>query len=260
MRFDSAANWWENTELSGKKRVHSYGKDYPVPTPESPERTIASEFDAFLAYCRDRRGLSANTVAAYRQDLTSAAATLSNPLDQIAIADIETYLASRHEKPSTTNRRIVSLRRFFRWAVRQGYCDRNPLDGIEAKQDDEYLPRPIHADADLHALDGAIARASQPYRLIFTLLRETGMRADEVLSLNVSDVILDAGREGLRVREAKSNRDRIVVLDSDRMKRSLRLLRSWLRVLGSQAAPTMPLKHFASAIMFEMLEAARFEY
>jgi integrase/recombinase XerD len=59
------------------------------------------------------------------------------------------------------------------------------------------------------------ARASQPYRLIFTRLRETGMRADEVLRLNVGDVILDPGHEGLRVREAKNNQDRMAVLDSD---------------------------------------------
>jgi len=197
--------------------------------------------EIFLAYCRDRRGLSSNTIAAYRNDLATAAATMSDSLDKIAVADIENYLASHHEKPGTTNRRIVSLRRFFRWAVRQGYCDRNPLDGIETKQDDEHLPRPIHAGTDLHALDEAIARAPQPYRLILTLLRETGMRADEVLSLNVGDVVLDAGREGLRVREAKNNRDRMVVLDTDRMKRSLRLLRSWLRDLGSHAGPTLPL-------------------
>ena len=113
----------------------------PFPGAQSSEHTIASELDAFLAYCRDRRGLSANTVAAYRKDLTAAAVTLSAPLDQMAPAAIEVYLISRTEKPSTTNRRIVSLRRFFRWAVRQGYCNRNPLDGVEAKQDDEHLPR-----------------------------------------------------------------------------------------------------------------------
>ena len=38
------------------------------------------------------------------------------------------------------------------------------------------------------------------------------MRADEVLNLNVGDVVLDAGREGLRVREAKNKHDRVVVL------------------------------------------------
>jgi hypothetical protein len=41
------------------------------------------------------------------------------------------------------------------------------------------------------------------------------MRADEVLRLNVGDVILDPGHEGLRVREAKNNQDRMAVLDSD---------------------------------------------
>ena len=61
---------------------------------------------------------------------------------------------------------------------------------------------------------------------MFMLLCETGMRAGEVLNLNVGDVVLDAGREGLRVHEAKNNHDRIMMLDSDRMKRSLRLLRS----------------------------------
>jgi integrase/recombinase XerD len=213
----------------------------PFPRAQLHEHTIADELQAFLAYCRNRRGLSANTVTAYRKDLIAAGAALCAPLDKISIADIEANLVSRNEKPGTTNRRIVSLRRFFRWCIRQGYCDRNPLEVIEAKQDDEHLPRSIQTDSDLWALDGAIARSPQPYRLIFTLLRETGMRADEVLSLNVGDVVLDAGREGLRVCEAKNNRDRMVVLDSDRMRRSLRLLRSWVRDLVPHAAPTTPM-------------------
>lgn len=200
--------------------------------------TIISELDGFLAHCRDRRGLSANTVTAYRKDLTTAATVLTVPLAQITTADVEVYLAARREKPGTTNRRITSLRRFFGWAEHQGLCDRNPLPLVEAKQNDDHLPRPIQVDADLRALDTAIACAPQPYRLIFTLLRETGMRADEVLSLDVGDVTLDAGREGLRIREAKNNRERIVVLDPDLMKRSLRLLRSWLRDRGKDALTT----------------------
>ncbi|MDQ2997097.1 MAG: site-specific integrase [Chloroflexota bacterium] len=102
---------------------------------------------------------------------------------------------------------------------------------IETKQDDVRLPRPIR-DADLPALDVAIAKAAQPYRLIFTLLRETGLRADEVLRLNVGDVSLEPSREGLLLREAKNNRERMVVLNPDLMKRSVRLLRSTLRDLG----------------------------
>jgi integrase/recombinase XerD len=67
------------------------------------------------------------------------------------------------------------------------------------------------------------------------------MRADEVLSLNVGDVILDRGREGLLVREPKNKRQRIVVLISGTMPKTLTGLRSWLRDLGSDVSPTMSL-------------------
>lgn len=204
-------------------------------------RTIASERDSFLDDCRDLRGLSLNTLDAYRYDLAMAATALPAPLDLITTTDVEAFLVARREKPGTTNRRISSLRRFFRWAMKQGYCDHNPVDLVEAKHDDTHLPRPIRTADELKALDAAIAAAPQPYRLIFTILRETGMRADEVLGLDVGDVTLDPGREGLRVREAKNNTDRTVVLTADVMPRTLRGLRARLRELGKNPPPSVPL-------------------
>lgn len=208
--------------------------------PQQNIRTIASELDAFLADADDRRGLSANTLSSYRCDLLAASAVLIDSINLITLADIESFLSARNESPSTSNRRVASLRQFFRWAQRQGYRTDNPVDLVEAKRGDEKLPRPIRR-SDLKALDRAIAEASQPYRLIFTILRETGMRADEVLSLNVGDVMLDRGREGLLVREPKNNRQRIVVLTTDAMPKTVTGLRIWLRNLGSDSSPTMPL-------------------
>ncbi|NJM06841.1 tyrosine-type recombinase/integrase, partial [Candidatus Gracilibacteria bacterium] len=91
------------------------------------------------------------------------------------------------------------------------------------------------------ALDAAIASAGQPYRLIFTMLREIGVRTDEVLNLNVSDVMLEPGREVLLVRDSKSGDKRIVVLTPDAMPRSLRGLRSWMRDIGEELPPNTPL-------------------
>jgi integrase/recombinase XerD len=156
------------------------------------------------------------------------------------LADVEAFLISRLESKATTNRRIASLRQFFRWAQRQGYRADNPVDLVEAKRDDEKLPRPIKR-SDLPALDKAIAAAPQPYRLIFTILRETGMRADEVLGLNVGDVILDRGREGLLIREAKNNHQRMVVLTADVMPKTVSGLRAFLRAFGNDATPGLPL-------------------
>jgi integrase/recombinase XerD len=202
--------------------------------------TISSELDAFLADAEDRRGLSANTIASYRCDLLAVGTVLTGSINLITFGDIESFLAGRNESPSTSNRRVASLRQFFRWVQRQGYRADNPVDLVEAKRDSEKLPRPIKR-GDLKALDKAIVAAPQPYRLIFTILRETGMRADEVLNLNVGDVILDRGREGLLVREPKNNRQRLVVLISDAMPRTLTCLRPWLRDLGSDVSPTLPL-------------------
>jgi integrase/recombinase XerD len=203
-------------------------------------RTIASELDAFLDDAKDRRRLSQNTVTAYRSDLRAAAITLTAPLHTITLADIEAFLIRRPESPATTNRRIASLRQFFRWTQRQEYRADNPVDLVETIRSDEKLPRPIKR-GDLAALDKGIAAAPSPYRLMFTILRETGMRADEVLGLNVGDVLLDRGREGFLVREAKNNYERIVILTSDVMPKTLSGVRAWLRTLGPHPAPTLPL-------------------
>jgi integrase/recombinase XerD len=203
-------------------------------------RTIVSELDAFLADAQDRRGLSQNTLTAYRSDLLTAATVLTASLDTITLADVEAFLIGRQESKATMNRRIASLRQFFRWTQRQGYRPDNPVDLVETMRDDEKLPRPIKR-GDLSALDKAITAAPQPYRLIFTILRETGMRADEVLGLNVGDVTLDRGREGLLVREAKNNHQRVVVLTADVMPKTLSGLRAWLRELGRDAESALPL-------------------
>jgi integrase/recombinase XerD len=203
--------------------------------------TISNELEAFLVDAQERRGLSTNTIRSYRCDLRAAAVVLIAPLDDITTADVEAFLVARRELPGTTNRRIASLGQFFVWAMRQGYCTSNPVGLVETKREDEHLPRPIRIKADLKALDTAIAASPQPYRLILTILRETGMRADEVLSLNVGDVTLEAGREGLHVSEAKNGVDRTVVLTPDVMPKSLRGLRAWLRRLGDHPPLSMPL-------------------
>ncbi len=211
-----------------------------APAP-SYTRTIASEMEPFLSDIQGDHGLSTNTITSYRCDLRTAALSIDKPLETISICEVQLFLDSRHEQPGTTNRRIASLGRFFRWAVERGYCLYNPLNQIGGRYHTEHRPQPIVGESERHALDAAIATASQPYRLIFTLLREIGVRTDEVLNLNVGDVILEPGREVLLVQDTKRDSKRVVVLTSDVMPRSLRGLRSWLRDLGSDQSPDAPL-------------------
>mgnify|MGYP001350069467 CR=1 FL=1 len=212
-----------------------------VSLPTHQPRTIASELESFLADMQRERGLSPNTITSYRCDLRTAAAAIRGPLETITTADIKRFLDSRDEQPGTTNRRIASLGRFFRWSVSRGYTLHNPVEQVGARYHAEHRPQPIASEAERRALDAAIAACAQPYRLIFTLLREIGIRTDEVLNLNRGDVILEPGREVLLVRDSKSGAKRIVVLTPDAMPRSLRGLRSCVRELGDDVAPDTPL-------------------
>jgi site-specific recombinase XerD len=204
-------------------------------------RTIAGEIEAFLVDIQREHGLSQNTITSYRCDLRTAAAALPQELSAIDINDIREFLEGRNEQPGTTNRRIASLGRFFRWATEQGYTAVNPVDGIGGRSHAEHRPQPIVSETERRALDTAINAAPQPYRLIFTLLREIGVRTDEVLNLNVGDVILEPGREVLLVNDSKSGTKRMVVLTPDVMPRSLRGLRSWMRDMDDDVTPTTPL-------------------
>ncbi|MEF3274282.1 MAG: tyrosine-type recombinase/integrase [Chloroflexus sp.] len=204
------------------------------------EHTIISELERFLTDLKLEEGLSDNTITSYRCDLRTAGAVLNQDLAAITTNDIQQFLASRKEQPGTTNRRIASLGRFFRWAMARGYVSHNPVDQINGRLPTEYRPQPIASEAELRALDHAIAAAPQPFRLIFTLLREIGIRTDEVLNLNLSDVILDPGREMLLVRDSKSGNKRMITLTPDAMPRSLRGLRSWVREL-EHLPPDTPL-------------------
>jgi integrase/recombinase XerD len=98
------------------------------------------------------------------------------------------------------------------------------------------LPRPIREEREQRALDAAIAAAPAPYRLIVTILRETGMRAGEVLALRRGDVTLDPGREALRVRAPKNGAERVVVLGPTATPRTLRALRTHCKAAGRAPA------------------------
>ncbi len=150
--------------------------------PQTPTAMIASELEAFLGDLRDRRGLATNTIASYRYDLRTAALVLTEPLVDITAHQVEAFLVSRQDRPSTTNRRIASLSRFFTWAIKHELCDRSPMLHVDAKQDDIRLPHPIPLD-NLPALDAVIAKAA--------------------VQLNVGDVVLEPSREALRIRKAR---------------------------------------------------------
>lgn len=197
--------------------------------------TIKEGLELFLADLP--RNLRPNSITAYRSDLTLAAAFfLTRPLDQFQQSDLLTFLTQPRLAPATINRRTSSLSRFFQWAVSRQFCSANPLAHFEPISPIRKLPRPVRTQTELDLIEGGIATASQPYRLIFTILRETGMRVGEVLALTPGDVTLAAGREGLLVRDPKNRYERLVILGPDATPKTLRGLKAWLRLIEKKGS------------------------
>jgi site-specific recombinase XerD len=116
------------------------------------------------------------------------------------------------------------------------------------------MPRIIDSDRDLHLVEQVIRDAPLPYRLMFTILRETGMRASEVCRLQIRDVVLEPGRELLWVRAGKTG-DRVVTLTSNTHARTLRGLRAYLKQIGSRPpASALFLSNRQTQVSYDALE------
>ena len=202
--------------------------------------TLADHVAAFLGDMARVARLRPHTLRAYRYELTAAAAALTAPLDQLTLTTLEQWLSRGTVSAATVARRTATLSRFFTWALRHQLCTTHPLAAREATHTHRRLPRPIPAGDERTTVDTAITTAPAPYRQILILLRETGMRAGEALSLTMSDVTLAPGREGIRVRDPKNGTERIVVLGPTATPKALRMLRAHLKTLRGQP-PHVPL-------------------
>ena len=88
--------------------------------------TSLAAIDAFVDALWLEDGLSRNTLAAYRRDLTLYAQWLAAPPHALALDDtaehhLQGYFAARHAQTRATsaNRRLTVLRRYFHWALRE---------------------------------------------------------------------------------------------------------------------------------------------
>jgi integrase len=144
------------------------------------------DVDGFVASLH-LTGRSEATVRAYRQDLLRWERCGGDPAVYLGGA-----AASRA-------RRFSALRAYWTWAEEQGMAPGAfPLAGVPHPR--VHLPPPrALAEADAEQLTAAIRGLPLPWRALFTLLLDTGLRVGEVTRLRVRDLEWAAGSEGLRV-------------------------------------------------------------
>ncbi len=167
---------------------------------------------AFLTHCERERHLSANTVAAYRQDIAEFDEVhAEKPVALISGDDLVAYAThlagKRGLAPATVKRRIACLRSMFGWLLRRGTLPANPFASVEIWiRLPDRLPRCLRK-ADAIALVGGACRAGGQSGMAALALMATGMRVGELAAIRVSD--LDVERGTIRI-VGKGDRERQV--------------------------------------------------
>lgn len=176
--------------------------------------------DRFLDAIWMERGLSENTLGAYRADLHALCKRLAArevSLVNASRADLLDYIAWRVEqgaKPRSTARQLSSFRRFFRYLVREGVLREDPTAQISMPKVGRALPQSL-TESEVVALLGA-PDITDPLghrdRTMLEVLYATGLRVSELITLRISQINLNQGV--LRI-VGKGDRERLIPLGDE---------------------------------------------
>lgn len=174
----------------------------------SGQSALRTDAERFLEHLTVERGLSMNTVQAYRRDLRRYVAFLTSwgirdvpgVTDEAVGAYVVQLSASTHDdgllyRPASMARMLSSVRSFHRFELREGATDRDPTVGVAAPRPARSLPRPLAVDEVTRLLE--TPPADEPVglrdRAILEMLYGAGLRISELTGLDVDDLELEDG-------------------------------------------------------------------
>jgi len=180
--------------------------------------------DGFIDRLWMERGLSRNTLTAYRSDLTGLTRWLAergSDLTTTRREQLQSYLAERvanHSSPRTTARLLSSLRRLFRYMCREGMRGDDPSALIESPKLGRSLPKSL-TESDIDALINA-PDLQRPLgirdRAMLELMYASGLRVSEIVSLQLGQLSLQRGLVRLT---GKGSKERLVPLGEEAIER-----------------------------------------
>ena len=156
----------------------------------------------FCGYLLMERGLSENSIAAYRSDLEDFSDWLKeqgkNSYSEVSRDDIIDFLGARKEQemePSSLARRLVAIKVFFRYLAQEKFIPDNITSVMDSPKLGRILPEFITA-VEVDALMNVWSLEDRDFlairnRAILELMYACGLRVSEVAALNVSSVNLD---------------------------------------------------------------------
>ncbi len=194
--------------------------------------------DQFCDACWLEDGLSKNTLAAYRRDLTLLAQWLAEQraaitdLHRVREADLTAYMAAkRSDKATTANRRLTVFKRFYRHALRHGYIAEDPCAKLRAAKQAPRFPKVLSED-QVNALLNA-PNIEEPLglrdRTMLELMYASGLRVSEIVALKTVSLGMNEGV--VRVVNGKGGKERLVPFGAE--------AGQWLRTYLQEARPIL---------------------
>lgn len=179
--------------------------------------------DLFLIYLKTERGYSEHTLINYSADLGQftqfIAPLLEKPIEAVRPGQV-THLLIRHylghlqglgRSRATIARKLAVLRTFYKFLLRQGVVDRNPLERVSTPKQEKRLPSFLSEKEAAKLVETPDPASLLGLRdlAILEVIYGSGLRVSELVGLNL--VHLDLAGGYLRIR-GKGGKERIVPL------------------------------------------------
>lgn len=177
----------------------------------------------FLDYLKFEKRFSQHTIVAYQTDLYNLFDYLQNQYGELALKDIShiyirSWLASLKDESMTAktiNRKISTLRSFFKYHLKRGDIVQTPMGKITAPKNEKRLPQFV-AEKDIAGLFSYVEFgddwSGKTNKLLLLLLYNTGIRLSEVINLKES-MINDSARS-IKIL-GKGNKERLIPVHND---------------------------------------------
>ncbi|MFY9689656.1 MAG: site-specific tyrosine recombinase XerD [Candidatus Acidiferrales bacterium] len=195
----------------------------------------------FLNSMRIEKGLSDNTIQAYRRDIlkfAEFAGKRGRETKDITRSDVIDFLASLYDRQldsRTVARHLASIRNFFRFALIEGYIEEDPAATIESPRFRQSLPAFLsveEVDQLLQQPDTSTVVGLRD-RALIEVMYSAGLRVSELCGLRVDDLQMDPGC--LRC-VGKGNKERLVPVG----KQALAVVRKYLRTARPKLLRRIP--------------------
>ncbi len=163
--------------------------------------TTEALLDHFLDHLWLEDGLAKNTLASYRQDLAAFATWLQHDKGKVMLQagaeDIQSFIALRfpQSKPRSISRLVASLRRFYRFALRESHINVDPSLHLESPKLPRSLPKSLSED-DVEQLINSPdynTHLGLRDRAMLETLYATGLRVSELVGMQVTELSLTDG-------------------------------------------------------------------